>query len=358
VSFFWLYDGLVLLYEGCIIHTGWCILYSPENLVLLCLLLSSFSGLCSSSSLNLVAFSDVFVSGSFASCALLQHLLPGDAWCFLTFACFWKIFSRVYCGGWIPPCYFPLPSTATPESHPTISFGLKPFSSLVPAFGSCAYLLLTVSVFCNQQVAFITSLFQSSVGSIDYNHVFHTARDCCYSECWFWRWRLTRNSSRKWQWWPCFLCLKDQLSFLHQIDLCTLCRISSRLQFGRILTLHRISVWGWSGKHYYLGLKEHCRVLFLQELYCCMSCLSDFLPVYQWTLFVVVKVCVHQDFYKYSTQISCHCHHHQNEVPPHCCSVWSNPVWNLWETVCCIHALSTSSCELRLSSNCTSHACN
>ncbi len=136
---FLLYDGLFLLYEGCIIHTGWCILYSLENLLPLCLLLSSFSGLCSSSSFNLIAFSDRFVSGSFASCTLLQYLLPGDAQCFLTFVCFWKIFSRVYCGGWIPPCYFPLPSTATPESHPTISFGLKPFSSLVVAFGSCAY---------------------------------------------------------------------------------------------------------------------------------------------------------------------------------------------------------------------------
>jgi hypothetical protein len=82
---------------------------------------------------------------------------------------------------------------------------------------------------------------------------------------------VDKKSSGKWQWWPCFLCPKDQLSFLNQIDLCTLCRISSRLQFGRVLTLHGISVWGWSGKHYYLGLKEHCRVLFLQELYCCMS---------------------------------------------------------------------------------------
>jgi hypothetical protein len=84
---FLLYDGLFLLYEGCIIHTGWCILYSLENLLLLCLLLSSFSGLCSSS-LNLIAFSDRFVSGSFASCTLLQYLLPGDARCFLTFVCF------------------------------------------------------------------------------------------------------------------------------------------------------------------------------------------------------------------------------------------------------------------------------
>ncbi len=171
MSFFWLYDGLFLLYEGCIIPTGWCILYSPENLVLLCLLLSSFSGLCSPSPLNLVAFSDC-LSGSFASCARLQHLLPGDAWCFLTFVCFWKIFSRVYCGVWIPPCYFLLPSTATPQYHPTISFRLKPFSSLVPVFGSCAYSSVDSLRICNQQVAFITSLFQSSVGSVDYNHVF------------------------------------------------------------------------------------------------------------------------------------------------------------------------------------------